>query len=65
MAYGQYPLANWYFATPFPQSGPLSKTEREWWLELVMKGSFFPPAGPKIDRIAYGAGLEPPTEDET
>jgi hypothetical protein len=54
-------LRNWHFAPPAPQSGPMSKTERAFWLELIMQGSFLPPAGPKIDRIAYGADYR---EDE-
>ena len=45
--YGQYPLRNWHFNTPVPQSGPMSRAEREFWLELIMKGSFLPAAGPK------------------
>jgi hypothetical protein len=47
-------LRNWHFAPPAPQSGPMSKAERAFWLELVMQGSFLPPPGPKeTRRIAY------------
>jgi hypothetical protein len=61
MAYGQT-LKNWHFGTPHPVSGPMSRAERNFWLGLIMDGAYFPAAGPKIDRIAYGAGVEPREE---
>jgi hypothetical protein len=45
--YGQYPLKNWHFNTPYPQSREMSKQQRDWWLDLILKGTFLPPAGPK------------------
>ena len=45
--YGQYPIRNWHYNTPYPQSGPMDRQERDFWLELVMLGAFLPPAGPK------------------
>jgi hypothetical protein len=44
--YGQFPLRNWHFNTPYPMSGPMTRRERDFWLELVMKGAYLP-AGPK------------------
>ena len=58
MAFGQNPFRNWYFNTPYPQSGPMSRAEREFWLELVMMGVFLPAAGPK--EATQQARLAPP-----
>ena len=44
--YGQFPLQNWHFNTPYPRSGPMTRQERDLWLELVMKGAFLQ-SGPK------------------
>ena len=60
--YGQSPLAAWHFAMPRPEHSQMTKAQRDAWLELIMGCSFHPAAGPKVDRVAYGAGLEP--EDE-
>ena len=35
----QYPLEQWYYATPYPASGPMTRAERDLWLRLVMMGS--------------------------
>jgi hypothetical protein len=35
----QYPLQQWFHATPYPASGPMSRPERDLWLRLVMMGS--------------------------
>ena len=45
--YGQYPFRNWHHNTPYPLSGPMSRQERDFWLEVVMLGAYLPPAGPK------------------
>ncbi len=44
--YGQNPLGNWHFNTPYPRSGPMSRTERDFWFKLVLDGAFMP-SGPK------------------
>lgn len=52
--YGQSPLAAWHFAMPRP-NGPMRRSERDEWLELIMGCAFHPPAGPKVEkRIVYG-----------
>ena len=39
-------LRGWYFNL-YPTSGPMSRAERDWWLNLLMQDAFLPPAGPK------------------
>ena len=56
--YGQYPMRNWHYNTPYPQSGPMTRQERDFWLSLVMEGAFLPAAGPK--QAAQRARLAPP-----
>jgi hypothetical protein len=46
----QYPLKNWHYMTPYPASGPMSRAKRDWWLDLVMKGSHYT-AGPKAEML--------------
>ncbi len=64
-------LANWFFAYPRPESGPMSRVVRAAYLEEIMACSFEPGATPKVDRVAYGAAyrdedepaqIEPPPE---
>lgn len=45
--YGQFPLKNWHYNTPYPQSREMSKQRRDWWLNLILNGAFLPAAGPK------------------
>ena len=65
MAYGQV-LRGWNFGTPHPTSGPMSRAERDFWLSLIMQGSFYPPL-PKRERrqVAYGAAGEPEREERS
>lgn len=45
----QHPLENWHFTTPYPESGPMSREVRDWWLAMVMDCAHAPAASPKAE----------------
>ena len=60
--HGQNTFRGWFVGAPHPVSGPMSKAERDWWLELIMRDVYFPAVPKQVKRIAYGAGSEPREE---